>query len=258
MNELIPFVEENFRIIRKPYARVLTGESTGGWEALALQIFHPEFFGASWAFSPDPVDFHRYQTVNIYEDDNAFSVPGPNEGINITRFSERLPETDEPVLSMQQQSWKSLVLGSKNRSISDLDNWEAVWGPIGDDGYPKPLWDKVSGRIDHSVAHYMKDHGYDLNAYLQSNWSSIAPKLKGKLHVICGDVDDYYLNLSAYLLQDYLESTRDPYYAGSFDFGRPMKGHGWEPTTLAELIRDIAKTVEKNAPAEDDSQLWNY
>src|ERR1051326_939321 len=76
INELIPYLEEHFRIIRQPYARMLSGGSTGGWESLALQVFHPDFFGGTWTFYPDPIDFSRYQLVNIYKDDNAFLVPG--------------------------------------------------------------------------------------------------------------------------------------------------------------------------------------
>jgi predicted alpha/beta superfamily hydrolase len=259
MQELIPYVEEHFRIIRKPYARMLTGASTGGWEALALQIYHPEFFGGSWAFAPDPVDFRRYEQVNIYEDENAFFVPGSRfEGINIIRYSERLPAGDEPILSVRDESWQNAVLGSKNRSTGDFDNWEAVWGPVAEDGYPRPLWDKLTGKIDHSVAEYMKSHGYDLRAYLSDNWPVIGPKLVGKLHVICGDMDNYYLNLSSYLFQDYLESTANPYYAGSFEFGRPMKGHGWQSMTMAELIRIMAKEIASHAPPGEDTQMWNY
>jgi len=150
------------------------------------------------------------------------------------------------------------VLGSKNRSATGLANWAAVYGPIGDDGYPRPLWDKLTGKIDHRVAQYMKSHGYDLRAYLAANWPVIGPELTGKLHVICGDMDDYYLNLSAYLLQDFLEDTNHPYYGGSFDFGRPMKGHGWLPTTTAELIRNMAKEISAHAPPADDNTLWQY
>ena len=72
MNELIPYIEEHFRIIRKPYARVLSGGSTGGWESLALQVFHPDFFGGTWTYCPDPVDFRAFTTVNFYEDKNAY------------------------------------------------------------------------------------------------------------------------------------------------------------------------------------------
>jgi len=78
--ELIPYLEEHFRVIAKPQARVLTGGSTGGWEALALQVFHPKFFNGTWVLYPDPVDFRRYQMSNVYEDDNAFEVPNGDWG----------------------------------------------------------------------------------------------------------------------------------------------------------------------------------
>ena len=52
MQELIPEVEKRFRVIREPYARILSGGSTGGWEAAALQIFHPDFFGGAWSLLP--------------------------------------------------------------------------------------------------------------------------------------------------------------------------------------------------------------
>ena len=72
MNELIPEVEKRFRVIREPYARILSGGSTGGWEAAALQIFHPDFFGAAFAYCPDSVTFSDLEGINIYEDENAF------------------------------------------------------------------------------------------------------------------------------------------------------------------------------------------
>src|SRR5580704_2187807 len=76
MQELIPYVESHFRIIRQPYARVLTGGSTGGWEALALQLYHPDFFGGAWVYYPDPVDFHRWGLTDIYADANAYTPSG--------------------------------------------------------------------------------------------------------------------------------------------------------------------------------------
>ena len=64
--ELIPYIEENYRIIREPWARILFGCSTGGWISLALQVFHPDFFGGTWTMAPDPVDFSALQLINIY------------------------------------------------------------------------------------------------------------------------------------------------------------------------------------------------
>jgi len=74
--ELVPYLEEHFRISRNPRERVLTGGSTGGWESLALQVLHPDFFSGTWTMYPDPIDFRRYQLVDIYSDDNAFTAPG--------------------------------------------------------------------------------------------------------------------------------------------------------------------------------------
>jgi hypothetical protein len=245
LTELLPYVEEHFRIIRQPYARVLTGGSTGGWESLALQVYHPDFFGGTWSFYPDPVDFRRYGMVNIYDDDNAFSVP--RGWIMAERPLERTPE-GQVTLSMRQMSQLESVLASKGRSCLQLEIWEAVYGPVGEDGYPRPLWDKQTGRIDHDVARYMKSHGYDLRDYIETNWPAIGSKLAGKIHVYCGDMDDFYLNLAVYLLEDTLKKTANPFYAGSFDYGRPMKGHGWHPMTNAELVRMMIEHIQRHLP----------
>jgi Putative esterase len=255
MTELIPYLESQFRIISRPYARVLSGGSTGGWESLALQVFHPEFFGGTWTFYPDPVDFTRYQLVDIYNDTNAFLAPGYDPPVP-ERPMERTSEgqADE---TMRQMSQMEEVLGTHGRSGQQFEAWEAVYGPAGLDGYPKPLWDKMTGRIDPQVATYMRDHGYDLRYYLENNWTTIGPQLVGKIHVYCGDMDNFYLNLAVYRLENFLSRTSNPAYAGSFEYGRPMKGHGWSPLNQAELLRVMADTISKNAPAGADNS-WKY
>ena len=242
MQELIPYIEEHYRVIQQPYARVLTGGSTGGWESLALQLYHPGFFGGTWTFFPDPIDFHRYQLVNIYEDDNAFKVPG---------FEFMVPERPmmrtaegQMVQTMRQMSQLENALGSKGRSAQQFEAWEAVYGPVGDDGYPQPLFDKATGKIDRSVANYMRDHGYDLTWYTKQNWKEIGPKLTGKIHVYCGDMDNFYLNLAVYLFEDLMKPL-DP--SAVFEYGRPMKGHGWQPMNNAELVKMMAAEVERNS-----------
>jgi hypothetical protein len=255
MQELIPYVEEHFRIIRQPYARVLSGGSTGGWESLALQVFHPEFFGGTWTFYPDPVDFTRYGIVDIYTDANAFLAPGYDPPIP-ERPLERTVEglTD---LTIRQMSQFEEVLGRLGRSGQQLEAWEAVYGPVGVDGYPRPLWDKQSGRIDPQVAHYMRDHGYDLRYYLEQNWARIGSQLAGKIHVYCGDMDNYFLNLAVYRLESFLRSVNSPPYAGSFEYGRPMKGHGWSPLNQAELVSTMADYINRHAPPGADNS-WKY
>jgi len=259
MTELIPYLETHFRIIRKPYARVLSGGSTGGWESLALQLYHPDFFAGTWTLYPDPISFEHYQLSNIYKDDNAFFEPG-HTWLRAWRPLMRTTEGQVEV-TIPQMSQLEATLGSHGRSAQQLEIWEAAYGLVGEDGYPKPLWDKLTGKIDHSVADYMRDHGYDLTAYLRQNWShgrGIGPQLVGKIHVEVGDMDSFYLNLAVYDLQEFLKTTHDPHYEGSFEFGRPEKGHGWQSMTQENLIRTMASHITKNAPAGEDTSAWKY
>jgi hypothetical protein len=256
MTELLPYVETHFRIIRKPYARLLTGGSTGGWESLALQAFHPDFFGGTWTLYPDPVHFTHDQLIDIYSDDNAFFAPG-RPWLRAVRPLSR--ETDGQVTTtVQQESQLEDVLGSHGRSGQQLEAWEAVYGPVGADGYPKPLWDKRTGKIDHSVADYMREHGYDLTEYLRRNWSKIGASLVGKIHIDVGDMDSYYLNLACYDLERFLDGTTNPYYDGKFEYGRPGKGHGWQATTQENMVRIMAGHIASNAPADANLKQWHY
>ena len=256
LTELVPYLEARFRMIRKPYARVLMGGSTGGWESLALQVFHPDFFGGTWTFFPDPIDFQRYQLTNIYKDENAFYEPG-HEWAKVDRFMMRASD-GQPLVTMRAFSRLHMVLGGKDRSGQQLDAWEAAYGPVGEDGYPKPLWDKRTGMIDRTVAEYMRDHGYDLRYYVEKNWPTLGPQLAGKLHLYCGDMDNYYLNLAVYLFEDSLKKLEDPASDATFEYGRPMKGHGWLPMTFSELLRMMADHITRNAPAGEDTKAWKY
>jgi enterochelin esterase-like enzyme len=256
LTELIPYLEEHFRMIQKPYARVLTGGSTGGWESLALQVFHPDFFGGTWTGYPDPIDFTQYVLTDIYTDDNAFFEPG-HQWVTVERPIMRTTKGQVEV-SMRQISQLEEVLGSHGRSCQQLEAWEAVYGPVGEDGYPKPLWDKRTGKIDHDVAHYTREHGYDLTDYIRENWPKIGPQLAGKLHIYVGDMDNFYLSLAVYKLEDFLKSTTNPHDEGWFAYGRPMRGHGWQPMTTPTMIRAMAEHMIKNAPRGENTSAWNY
>jgi hypothetical protein len=255
VKEMIPYLEAHFRMIPKPYARVLTGGSTGGWESLAVQVFYPDFFGGTWTLYPDSIDFRRYGSVNAYEDDNAFFEPGQT-WVQVPRYVMRASD-GQPEITIQQFSQMENVLGSHNRSGEQIEIWDAAYGPIGDDGYPKPLWDKKTGKIDHSVALYMRDHGYDLSYNIRTNWATLGPKLRGKIHVYVGDMDNFYLNLAVYKLDEEMKKLTNPACDCDFQYGRPMKGHGWQPTTTANLVKWMAEHVEKNAGGEDTKQ-WHY
>ena len=179
--------------------------------------------------------------INIYDDPNAFYVPG-FEYVQRERPMMRTAE-GQTVETVRQKSQIEAVEGSRGRSGEQYMAWEAVYGPVGEDGYPEPLWDKLTGKINHNVALYMRDHGYDLSWYVRANWAKLGPQLKGKLHLYCGDMDNYGLNLAVYLFEDFMKATGA---GATFEYGRPMKGHGWQPMTNAELVKTMAAEIAKN------------
>lgn len=245
VEEVIPHLEEQFRMIAEPHARIVEGASTSGWQSLALQLHYPDFFGGAWILQPDPIDFRNYLVTNIYEDENAFTARAGE--LTVERPFRRTVE-GQVLWTMRQVSRFEDVLGSRGRSGYQLEGWEAVFGPIDEEGYPKPLWDKQTGEIDRDVAHYMRDHGYDLREYAERNWSTIGPKLAGKLHVFTGDMDDFYLNLAVYRFEEFLRHTTNPTSDAQFTYGRPMKGHSWHDFTWADMIRRIAAHVQRSSP----------
>jgi len=245
LTELIPYLEEHFRMIRAPWARLLTGGSTGGWEALALQVYHPEFFGGTWVLYPDPVDLRAYELVNAYTDTNAFVWPVA-EWMTAEVPAER-EITGQPRITVRMESQYERVLGSHARSGEQFAIWEATWGPVGADGYPAELWDLATGSIHHDVAAYMQAHDYDLRDYLERHWQTLGPKLKGQIHIYVGDMDTFYLNVAVYQLEQFLIHAT-PAYGGVIEYGRPLKPHGWQPFTNAELIRMMAAHVARHRP----------
>ncbi|MGH7617866.1 MAG: hypothetical protein ACREPM_11605, partial [Gemmatimonadaceae bacterium] len=221
LTELVPELERRFRLIPEANARFLTGGSTGGWECAALQVQRADFFGGAWCLYPDPVDFRRNQTVDIYADSNAFF---PNNALPPVpeRSMSRTPEGQD-LLSFRMMSRLEAVLGAKARSGQQFDAWDAAYGPVGADGYPRRLWDRATGVIDKSVAAYWRDKGFDLTWNLRQNWAKIGPELTGKMHVYVGDMDNYYLNLGVYLMEQESKKLTNPQANFTFEYGRPMK-----------------------------------
>lgn len=262
--ELIPFIEEQFRGIGEGWARFTYGGSTGGWEAMAVQVFYPEEYNGAFIACPDPIDFRAYQTTNIYEDANAYFYdsefktlprPGSRDYLGNVRSS------------MQYDNRLELVLGDKSRSGQQYDIWEATYSPMGDDGYPVRLWDKLTGEIDHEVAEYWREN-YDLSYILQRDWESLGPKLEGKLHIYTGDMDNYYLNNAVYLTEEFLESTTNPYYDGVVDYGDRAE-HCWNGdhengNGISRLryntmyVPRIMERISESAPEGADLTSWRY
>jgi len=257
--ELIPYIENKFRGIGQGWSRAVYGGSTGGWETLASQVFYPDFYNGAWVFCPDVVDFRAYATANIYEDKNEYWIETPYA--RIPRPAMR--KTDGLVLSTNEQMNRyELVQGTHGRSGEQFDIWQAVFSPVGEDGYPKAIYDKSTGDIDRDTAKYWHEH-YDLDAIMQRDWKTLGPKLAGKLHFYVGEADTFYLDRAVHLTQDFLESTTDPYYHGTFEFGvrKPhcytgdfdravgLNQHYWP---------EMVKHMEQTAPAGADLKSWKY
>ena len=250
--ELIPHIEKTVRAIGEPWARVLSGGSTGGWISLALQVFYPDIFGGVWSFCPDPVDFRKYQVVDLYADKNAYHVD--SEWARVPRGGERRTDGNL-VYTMEQENLYEEATGDRYRSGGQWAIWNAVFAPVAEDGYPQAFWDPLTGEIDKTAAEWARER-YDLRVYLEKNWPAIGPKLAGKIHVYVGRMDNFYLNEACYLLEASLAAATNPPYAGEFRYG-DRGGHGWSPFQGDEMLRAMAAFIERNAPPSAKKD-WIY
>ncbi|MAG56695.1 MAG: hypothetical protein CMJ83_10430 [Planctomycetes bacterium] len=264
MKELVPHIEKQFRCIGAGWARFTYGGSTGGWEALAVQVFYPDDFNGAFIACPDPIDFRAYTVVNIYEDTNAYWQIGR---FKRTPRPGRRDRRGHVSATLEQMNHRELVLGTKSRSGDQWDIWEAVYSPVGEDGYPKRIWDKTTGKIDQQVAEHWKQN-YDLRYILERDWKTLGPKLKGKLRIYCGTKDNYYLDNAVRLMEAFLENTKEPYYDGVVDYG-PEAEHCWNgdqtrPNHLSRLryhqmyVETILDRIKRTAPKGADVTSWRY
>ena len=264
MRELIPEIERQFRGIGEGWARFTYGGSTGGWEAMAVQVFYPDDFNGAFAACPDPIDFRAFTVVDLYEDTNAYWIDAPFKHTPRPGHRNWLGHIDR---MLWESNHLELVLGTKTRSGQQWDVWESVYSPVGDDGYPRRIWDKLTGEIDHEVAEYWREN-YDLNYILRRDWETLGPKLEGKLHIYVGEMDNYYLNNAVYLTEDFLESTTNPYYNGVVGYGARDE-HCWngdpdQPNAVSRLryIQMYAPLMLQRMldshPQDADLSSWRY
>jgi len=251
MQELLPAIETQFRVIRQPWARMLSGGSTGGWIAAAHQIFYPDFYGGSFASCPDSVDFNYHQIVNIYKDPNAYYVD--SGWVKVDRPTQRRPDGNI-VSMMKDENHYELTVGDKSRSGGQWDIWEATFSPAGKDGYPLRLWDKDTGAIDRAVAEKWKK--YDLLDIVKTNWKTLGPKIGHKLNLYVGDMDSYYLNDAVENFNAFWQTAGDPKEMGEIVFQRRAP-HCWGPRA-AELLQKMTRQIERYAPSGADKTSWRY
>lgn len=263
--ELLPAIEKKYRAIPQGWAHATFGGSTGGWEAFATQVFYPDEYNGAWVACPDPVNFHAYQNLDLYEDSNAFERSGDFARIPIA--GDRKPD-GTIIADMRGEYGYEYVLGTHGRSTDQWEIWQAVFSPVGPDGYPAQVIDPLTGAIDKKVAAYWQQH-YDLSAILQRDWATLGPKLEGKLHFAAGEGDTYFLNNAVHMLQDQLEATRKPHSDATFQYGPGMphcytggpaeytmeQNNGtWTQRVLPEMVTHMLATAPKGA----DTTSWRY
>jgi hypothetical protein len=264
MRELIPEIERRYRGIGQGWARFTYGGSTGGWEAMAVQMFYPDEFNGAWIACPDPIDFRAYTVVNLYEDANAYFLDSRWKRTPRPGTRNWLGQVGA---TLQEMNQREAVLGSNGRSGDQWDIWQAVYSPVGDDGYPRPIWDKETGTIDQAVAEYWKEN-YDLSWILRRDWKTLGAKLRGKLKIYVGDMDNYYLNNAVYLVEDFLRNVSDPPADAEIDYGDRAE-HCWNGDHTRSnaysrlryhqmFIPRIMDQIRRNHPAGADTLSWRY
>jgi Putative esterase len=263
--ELIPYLEKKYRALGTGWSRFLYGGSTGGWEAMAAQVFYPDFYNGAYIACPDPIDFRAYTVIDLYKDKNAFHVdsfwkrtprPGMRDGLGRT------------VTTLEENNRRELVLGTRGRSGDQWDIWQAVYSPVGPDGYPAAIWDKRTGVIDHAVAAHWKQN-YDLMDIVRRGWErGLGQKLRGKLHIYVGTMDNYFLDGAVRLAEEFLAATKNPPYEGEIAYGHGHE-HCWngdpnQPNAITRLryhemfVPKIVERIRTSAPAGADLTSWRY
>ncbi len=264
MKELVPYLEQKYRGIGAGWARFTYGGSTGGWEAMAVQMFYPDDFNGAWAACPDPIDFRQYTTINIYEDQNAYRSGGPWKWVERPGHRDSLGHIQTTVRQMNQLEG---VLASHGRSGGQWDIWQAVYSPIGPDGYPAPIWDKQTGVIDPAVAAFWREH-FDLGHILSRDWPTLGPKIAGKLHIYVGEADNYFLNNAVYLVDNRLRELAHPAPDIEVDY-QPRAEHCWNGDHTRSnaysrlryaqmFIPRIMDQIRKRHPEGADTVSWRY
>jgi hypothetical protein len=238
--EVIPYIEKTYRCLGSPKARFTCGISTGGWVALALQIFYPDFFNGCWSQCPDSVTFERFELIDLYHDSNAY--------VNAHGFDRPSTRTidGDVVSTVRHEVRLECVLGRGGKwelSGRDWCSWNAVYGPRGTDGRPVPIWNGRTGTIDKAAAEHWKK--YDLKLVLEANWKVLGPKLAGgKINVWVGESDDYYLNAAVHRLKTATEKLSDPPFDGkiAIELRKTHDVGGW---TRPEMLDAMWKRASK-------------
>ena len=203
-SEFIPYLEKKFRMDGKPSGRLLNGHSSGGWATLQLQINYPKIFGGTWSTSPDPSDFHEFTNADLYAPNANMYRRADGSSVPIMRDNGKVVATMEELARLED------VLGPYGGQLASFD-W--VFSPKGPSGAPEPMFDRVTGQVHPEVVAYWRDH-YDLAHIVESTWAQRGPDLKGRIHLIVGTADTFYLDQSAHKFEGVLNRLgADPHFS---------------------------------------------
>lgn len=230
INEFIPHLQKTFRLHPSPHARFLSGHSSGGWSSLWLQITYPEVFGGVWSIAPDPVDFRDFQRIDLYK-------PGSNMYADEQGNRRPLARNGEQIMAWYDDFAKMEVVYGEG---GQLRSFEWVFSHRGDNGLPKPLYDRTSGLVNTDVAESWKR--YDIRLILEDNWKELSPRLDGgaRIRVFMGDLDTFYLEGATKLLKE----SQDRLGSKAVIEIEPDKDHGSIATA------DLRKRIDRELMAE--------
>lgn len=193
IDEWIPYLEESYNLGGSSERRFLAGHSSGGWAAMWLLVMNPDFFGGAWALAPDPIDFHHFQTVDLYVDDANMYVDSDGKERPLARNG------DIPML------WTRgfVAMDDVIKDGGQMSSFEWVFSPKGEDGRPVHMFNRETGKVNKEVVEHWKK--YDIRLFLEENWETISPKLANKLNIIAGGLDTFYLEEAVIQLQSFFE-----------------------------------------------------
>ena len=261
--ELIPAIEKEFRALGTGWSRFVYGGSTGGWESMAVQIFYPDDYNGAWVACPDPIDFRHYVTVDIYKDKNAYVTANPYKRTPRPAHRNWLGHVDATV---EEQNRYETMLGTHGRSGDQWDAWESVYSPVGADGYPRRIWDRDTGDIDPVTAEYWREN-YDLAHILRRDWATLGPRLRGKLRIYTGDMDNYYLNNAVYGVEEFLKAANPPAdavieYGDRAEHcwnGDHTRANAYSRLRYPQMVLPwVVDRILDTAPAGADVDSWRY
>lgn len=196
--ELIPHLEKTYRMDAMASGRFLNGHSSGGWATLWLQTRYPSLFGGTWSTSPDPSDFRDFTGVDLYAPQANVFRKADGSAYPLVRDHDKVLGTFEEFAKLER------VLGTYGGQLASME-W--VFSPRSQAGGPQPMFDRDTGSVDPAVVAYWREN-FDIAHRIKRDWPALKADLDGKIHLLVGTADTFYLDGSAQKLQAVMEKLK--------------------------------------------------